>query len=192
MRWPAAWSVRRTRGPAFSPGPALSRCVRRMPHEHEPSRTTHQRATARPRPSLAARERTATAELIAALSEVEARRLYLGLGYSSMFAFSTMSLRLSQSAASRADRGRARRRPVPRPSRASTRWLRQSHDRIAPGAASHGGESRSSRQRFTRASARWRFRSRHCGRLHDVRTLEGARESSIGYSPHSLSACYHR
>jgi hypothetical protein len=49
--------------------------------------------------SLAARERTATAELIAALSEVEARRLYLGLGYSSMFAFCTMRLRLSESAA---------------------------------------------------------------------------------------------
>ena len=46
--------------------------------------------------SLAARERTATAELIATLAEVDARRLYLGLGYSSMFAFCTASLRLSE------------------------------------------------------------------------------------------------
>jgi 5-methylcytosine-specific restriction endonuclease McrA len=49
--------------------------------------------------SLAARERAATAELIAALAEVDARRLYLGLGYSSMFAFCTARLRLSESAA---------------------------------------------------------------------------------------------
>jgi 5-methylcytosine-specific restriction endonuclease McrA len=49
--------------------------------------------------SLAAHERAATADLIAALAEVDARRLYLGLGYSSMFAFCTARLRLSESAA---------------------------------------------------------------------------------------------
>jgi hypothetical protein len=49
--------------------------------------------------SLAARERAATAELIAALAEVDGRRLHLGLGYPSMFAFCTARLRLSESAA---------------------------------------------------------------------------------------------
>jgi hypothetical protein len=49
--------------------------------------------------SLAARERVATAELIAALAEVESRRLHLGLGHPSMFAFCTTRLRLSESAA---------------------------------------------------------------------------------------------
>ncbi|HEX6463259.1 MAG TPA: hypothetical protein VFZ98_02350, partial [Vicinamibacterales bacterium] len=48
---------------------------------------------------LAARERAAIAELIAAIAEIDARRLYLGLGYSSMFAFCTARLRLSESAA---------------------------------------------------------------------------------------------
>jgi 5-methylcytosine-specific restriction endonuclease McrA len=49
--------------------------------------------------SLSARERAATAKLIAALAEVDSRRLHLGLGYSSMFAFCTARLRLSESAA---------------------------------------------------------------------------------------------
>ena len=49
--------------------------------------------------SLAARERAATAELIAALTGVDSRRLHLGLGYPSMFAFCTARLRLSESAA---------------------------------------------------------------------------------------------
>lgn len=35
---------------------------------------------------LAAREREATAELVAALAELDARRLYLGQGFSSLFA----------------------------------------------------------------------------------------------------------
>jgi hypothetical protein len=49
--------------------------------------------------SLAARERAATAELIAALAEIDSRRLHLGLGHPSMFAFCTARLRLSESAA---------------------------------------------------------------------------------------------
>src|SRR5688500_10046517 len=48
---------------------------------------------------LAGRERTATAELVAALAEVDARRLYLGEGCSSMFAYCTRVLRLSEHAA---------------------------------------------------------------------------------------------
>jgi 5-methylcytosine-specific restriction endonuclease McrA len=49
--------------------------------------------------SLAAGERAATAELIAALVEIDHRRLYLGLSYSSMFAFCVARLHLSESAA---------------------------------------------------------------------------------------------
>ncbi|HEY0874322.1 MAG TPA: hypothetical protein VGD94_12685 [Vicinamibacterales bacterium] len=48
---------------------------------------------------LAARERGATAELIAAIGEVDARRLYLGESCSSMFVYCTRVLRLSEHAA---------------------------------------------------------------------------------------------
>jgi hypothetical protein len=48
---------------------------------------------------LAARERHATAQLIASLAEVDARRLYLGEGCSSLFAYCTQVLRLSEHAA---------------------------------------------------------------------------------------------
>lgn len=48
---------------------------------------------------LAARERGATADLIAAIAEVDARRLYLGEGCSSMFVYCTRVLRLSEHAA---------------------------------------------------------------------------------------------
>jgi len=48
---------------------------------------------------LAAEERTATARLIAHLAEVDARRLYLAQGYSSMFTWCTGALRLSEHAA---------------------------------------------------------------------------------------------
>jgi hypothetical protein len=44
-------------------------------------------------------ERHATARLIALLMELDARRLYLGEGYSSLFAFCTQALRLSEHAA---------------------------------------------------------------------------------------------
>ncbi len=48
---------------------------------------------------LAAEERTATVRLIAHLAEVDARRLYLGQGYSSMFTWCTGALHLSEHAA---------------------------------------------------------------------------------------------
>ena len=48
---------------------------------------------------LAMRERQATAALIRCLIEVDARRLYLGEGYSSLFTFCTQSLHLSEHAA---------------------------------------------------------------------------------------------
>ena len=48
---------------------------------------------------LVERERHATADLIAALGEVDARRLYLGVGCSSLFAYCTDVLHLSEHAA---------------------------------------------------------------------------------------------
>ena len=48
---------------------------------------------------LAMRERQATAALIRCLIEVDARRLYLGEGYSSLFTFCTQALHLSEHAA---------------------------------------------------------------------------------------------
>ena len=45
--------------------------------------------------ALAERERQATAELIASLAELDARRLYLGAGYSSLFTYCTHVLHLS-------------------------------------------------------------------------------------------------
>ena len=49
--------------------------------------------------ALATRERRATAELVASLAELDARRLYLGAGCSSLFAYCTQVLHLSESAA---------------------------------------------------------------------------------------------
>ena len=49
--------------------------------------------------SLAARERHATAALIASLAELDERRLYLGEGYSSLFSYCTQVLHLSEHAA---------------------------------------------------------------------------------------------
>ena len=48
---------------------------------------------------VAGREREATVQLIALLSELERRRLYLAEGYSSLFTFCTLRLRLSEHAA---------------------------------------------------------------------------------------------
>jgi hypothetical protein len=47
----------------------------------------------------AGNERRATAELIAALAEVDVRRLYLGEGCSSLFTWCVQVLRLSEHAA---------------------------------------------------------------------------------------------
>ena len=49
--------------------------------------------------NLAARERQVTVDLIAALDELDARRLYLGAGYSSLFMYCTQALHLSEQAA---------------------------------------------------------------------------------------------
>ena len=49
--------------------------------------------------TLATTERNATAALVAALAEFDARRLYLGAGCSSLFTYCTRVLRLSESAA---------------------------------------------------------------------------------------------
>jgi hypothetical protein len=60
---------------------------------------------------LADRERLATAWLIAALAELDARRLYLGEGCSSLFTYCTQVLRLSEHAAyGRIEAARAARR----------------------------------------------------------------------------------
>ena len=61
--------------------------------------------------ALAAHEREATARLIASLAEVDARRLYLGEGCSSLFTYCTQVLRLSEHAAyGRIEAARAARR----------------------------------------------------------------------------------
>src|SRR5919197_4947800 len=60
---------------------------------------------------LAANERLATGRLIAALAEVDARKLYLGEGCSSLFVYCTRVLHLSEHAAySRIEAARAARR----------------------------------------------------------------------------------
>jgi hypothetical protein len=60
---------------------------------------------------LAANERLATGQLIAALAEVDARKLYLGEGYSSLFVYCTRVLHLSEHAAyGRIEAARAARR----------------------------------------------------------------------------------
>ena len=61
--------------------------------------------------SLAARERSATAALVASLAELDERRLYLGEGYSSLFTYCTQALHLSEHAAyGRIEAARAARR----------------------------------------------------------------------------------
>ncbi len=64
--------------------------------------------------ALAADERRATADLVACLAEVDARRLYLGAGCSSLFTWCTQVLHLSESAAyARIEAARAVRRYPP-------------------------------------------------------------------------------
>jgi HNH endonuclease len=61
--------------------------------------------------SLAARERSATAALVASLAELDERRLYLGESYSSLFTYCTQALHLSEHAAyGRIEAARAARR----------------------------------------------------------------------------------
>ncbi|HSD67887.1 MAG TPA: HNH endonuclease, partial [Vicinamibacteria bacterium] len=49
--------------------------------------------------ALAGRERAATVDLVAHLAEFDARRLYLGEGFGSLFAYCTGALRLAEHAA---------------------------------------------------------------------------------------------
>ena len=65
---------------------------------HSFEHLTHQQLLAEVK-TLSRRERDATARLIASLSELDRRRLYLGEGYSSMFTYCTQCLRLSEHAA---------------------------------------------------------------------------------------------
>jgi hypothetical protein len=61
--------------------------------------------------SLAGREREATVDLIAHLAELDARRLYLGAGFSSLFTYCTEILQLSEAEAyNRIEAARAARR----------------------------------------------------------------------------------
>src|SRR5712664_4612205 len=61
--------------------------------------------------SLAGREREASAHLIAHLAELDARRLYLGAGFSSLFTYCCEVLHLSEPAAyNRIEAARAARR----------------------------------------------------------------------------------
>src|SRR3954465_12706904 len=86
---------------------------RNMALHHTPTKLAHLSdadlltTTAR----LAERERHATADLIAALMEIDARKLYLGEGCSSLFTYCTQVLRLSEHAAyGRIEAARAARR----------------------------------------------------------------------------------
>jgi hypothetical protein len=49
--------------------------------------------------ALVGKDRTITVEIVASLAEVEMRRLYLGLGYSSLYVYCAQHLRLSEHAA---------------------------------------------------------------------------------------------
>ena len=60
---------------------------------------------------LAGREREATVELVAHLAELDARRLYRGEGFGSLFSYCTGALRLAEHAAyNRIEAARASRR----------------------------------------------------------------------------------
>jgi 5-methylcytosine-specific restriction endonuclease McrA len=63
--------------------------------------------------TLVARDRTNTAELLAHLAEVDARRLYLPAGYSSMHAYCEQDLRLSEDAANKRIRVARKAREIP-------------------------------------------------------------------------------
>ena len=62
-------------------------------------------------PRLAGSERSATVALVARLAELDARRLYLAAGFSSLFAYCTSVLKLSEGEAyNRIEAARAVRR----------------------------------------------------------------------------------
>jgi HNH endonuclease len=84
-----------------------------MKRIHVPTQLSDQELLAEAK-TLAEHERVATADLIATLAEVDARRLYLGEGCSSLFSYCTSVLHLSEHAAyGRIEAARAaRRHPV--------------------------------------------------------------------------------
>jgi hypothetical protein len=62
---------------------------------------------------IATCERHATAQFVASLAELDARRLYLGRGFSSMFTYCIQALHLSEHAAYNPHRSRPNREAVP-------------------------------------------------------------------------------
>src|SRR5262245_23325389 len=62
---------------------------------------------------LVARDRATTAELLAHIGEVDARRIYLPAGYPSMHAYCEQELRLSEDAANKRIRVARKAREVP-------------------------------------------------------------------------------
>ena len=89
---------------------------------------------------LAARERDAMVAVVAALMEIDSRKLYLGEGYSSLFGYCTQALHLSEHAAySRIEAARTARR-VPADSRSSRGRLADADNGRLALAACHCGE----------------------------------------------------
>ena len=65
--------------------------------------------------TLVARERATTAEVLAHIAEVDARRLYVPAGYPSMYCYCVQELHLSEEAARKRILRRARRGACPPP-----------------------------------------------------------------------------
>src|SRR6185295_6178265 len=85
-------------------------CYERRMKTNIPSHLSDDDLVAKVR-SLAGREREATVDLIAHLAELDARRLYLGAGFSSLFTYCTELLQLSEAEAyNRIEAARAARR----------------------------------------------------------------------------------
>jgi hypothetical protein len=76
------------------------RCYNRSMHNdlRQPTHLSNEQLLSEVK-TLAGREREATARLIGSLAELDARRLYLGEGYSSLFTYCTQCLHLSEHAA---------------------------------------------------------------------------------------------
>ena len=108
--------------------------------------------------TLVADERQATAQLIAALAELDARRLYLGEGCSSLFAYCTQVLHLSEHAAyGRIEAARAARRFPVDPQPAGRRINHADDGELVVATPERGEPSRCfSSRRVTRAGARSR------------------------------------
>ena len=106
---------------------------------------------------LASQERHAIARLIAALGELDARRLYLGEGCSSLFTYCTQVLHLSEHAAYGTHRSCPCGAEVAGDPRAPRGRVGASDGDWPAAAASHGGESpASSRRRTSQEQARSR------------------------------------